>query len=79
MARLPRKENREAATERRGRAWRRGRDESYAAQRDLIGGSPGIPSDWTEGPSHGSGAEGVADRWAVPYERLFKVCVNCSQ
>lgn len=25
----------------------------------LIGGSPGIPSDWTEGPSHGSGAEGA--------------------
>lgn len=36
-------------------------DQSHPAQRGRICDSPGIPSDWTEGPSHGSGAEGTAD------------------
>lgn len=39
--------------------------QSHPAQRGRIYNSPGIPSDWTEGPSHGSGAEGTADRDAV--------------
>lgn len=39
--------------------------QSHPAQRGRICNSPGIPSDWTEGPSHDSGAEGAADRDAV--------------
>lgn len=42
--------------------------QSYPAQRGRICNSPGIPSDWTEGPSHCSGAEGTAVRnivWIV--------------
>lgn len=33
------------------------KDQSHPAQRGRICDSPGIPSDWTEGPSHGSGAK----------------------
>lgn len=44
---------------------RRRQDQSNPAQRGRICDSPGIPSDWTEGPSHDSGAEGAADRDAV--------------
>lgn len=40
-------------------------DESSPAQRGSIFNCPGIPSDWTEGPSHGSGARETADRNAV--------------
>lgn len=40
-------------------------DQSNPAQRGRICDSLGIPSDWTEGPSHGSGAQGTADRVAV--------------
>lgn len=44
---------------------RRKRSQSHPAQRGPICDSPGIPSDWTEGPSHDSGAEGAADGDAV--------------
>lgn len=61
MARLPREENGAAAAQKMGgRSWRRGRDESCAAQRDRSAAVLGSPQ--TEGPSHGSGAEGGCRR-----------------
>lgn len=59
-------------------------DQSHPAQRGRICNSPGIPSDWTEGPSHGSGADRSANRDAVwttgkmSIDVRLKVCVNCS-
>lgn len=63
---------------------KQGQDQSCPAQRGRFCNSPGIPSDWTEGPSHGSRAERTADGDAVriigklSYEVRLKVCLNCS-
>lgn len=53
------------------------------AQRGCICNSPGIPSDWTEGPSHGSGPRGTAGGcvvWTIGTispEVGLKNCVKC--
>ena len=57
-------------------------NESSPAQRGYCFNSPGIPSDWTEGPSHGSGAGATADSndvWILGTMSWGLKCVICSR